>query len=394
VVASTTTGPEATGPTTTGPEATGPTTTGPEATGPTTTGPEATGPTTTGPDTTVIDDPAATPSSATTATTATAATTATTTTTASPSTAIGVGPAGTFTVLSPIGRVVDPTRDGRVITYQVFAPAGSTAAAPVIVVSHGGAGNPRGHLSGNHLGETFASGGFIAVHLAHDESTDGNRQVEDRPADVSFFLDELEAGRVALPEGFTGSVDIERIGHTGHSFGAYTSHAVGGATYLAPSGGTQTFGDERIDALAPISPQGPDQFGGFVNGPADSTWSTVTIPVFDLIGGDEVDDNAVDTIQRPGWRLAPFDHYPGSSDTFRTIVAGAVHSDMWRTGADDVERFVATEILDFMRRYVAGDETVDVCGIGVADGNDELVTTSATIERRAADPAGPLAACS
>lgn len=299
-----------------------------------------------------------------------------------------VGPAGTFEVLSTTGRIVDPARDGRVISYQVFAPAGTDGAAPVILVSHGGFGSPRGHLAGNHLGETFASGGFVAVHLAHDRSAPGDRQVDDRPADVSVFLDELEAGRIELPDGFTGSVDTGRIGHTGHSFGAYTSHAVGGATYA------RTYRDDRIDAIAPISPQGPDQFGAFVNGPGDTTWSTVTIPAFDLIGGDEIDSNAVDSVRRPGWRLAPFDHYPGTSDTFRTIVAGADHSDMWRTGDGDVERFVATEILDFMRRYVAGDTTVDVCGIGVADGGDELTSTTATVERRAAGPTSPAAACS
>ncbi|MCB1000610.1 MAG: hypothetical protein KDB40_15050, partial [Acidimicrobiales bacterium] len=285
-----------------------------------------------------------------------------------------VGPAGTYDVVRVIGQLVDPARDGRVISYQVYAPADVADLAPVIVVSHGGAGNPRGHLAGEHLGTTFASGGFVAVHLAHDRSVAGSRQLDDRPADVAFFLDELAAGRVELPVGFHGSADLGRVGHTGHSYGAYTAHAVGGATYA------RTYTDPRIDAIAPISPQGPDQFGAFLRGPDDTTWSTVTIPVFDLIGGDEIDSNAVDSVERPGWRLAPFDHYPGTSDTFRTIVAGADHSDMWRTGADDVQAFVAVEILDFMRVYVAGDAEVDPCGIGVG----ELVTTSATIERHPA----------
>ncbi|MEZ5222766.1 MAG: hypothetical protein R2743_14820 [Ilumatobacteraceae bacterium] len=112
--------------------------------------------------------------------------------------------------------------------------------------------------------------------------------------------------------------------------------------------------------------------------------------MFDLIGGDEIDSNAVDSVERPGWRLAPFDHYPGTSDTFRTIVAGADHSDMWRTGAADVQTFIAVEILEFMRVYVVGDDAADPCGIGVG----ELVSTSATIERHPATVGTLIGSCS
>jgi poly(3-hydroxybutyrate) depolymerase len=258
------------------------------------------------------------------------------------------------------GSARDPARN-RIVRYVAFAPLDTPGATPVILVSHGGDGSARGHLTAPHLGSTLAAGGFLAIHVGHDVSTDGRRQLDDRPADITFVLDELAAGRLALPAGFTGTPDLERVGHTGHSFGAYTSHAVAGATY------DRTYRDERIDAIAPISPQGPDQFGAFVRAPGDTTWTTVTIPSFNLIGGDEIDSNAVDTIQRPGWRLAPFDNYPGTSDTFRTIIAGQGHSDMWRTGSDEVKEFIANEILQFMRRYVAGDTTIDLCDIGVGD---------------------------
>lgn len=297
-----------------------------------------------------------------------------------PVTAAVVAQAGTYTVATVVDRVTDPARDRR-IAYTVYAPVGVTGPVPVILVSHGGEGNPRGHLSAPHLGSTFASGGFIAIHLAHDRPADGAMAIDDRPADVTFVLDELAAGRITLPGEFGGSPDLDRVGHTGHSFGAYTSHAVAGATYL------RTYRDERIDAIAPISPQGPDQFGAFVDGPGDTTWTTVTIPAFNLIGGDEIDSNAVDSIVRPGWRLAPFDNYPGTSDTFRTIIDGQNHSEMWRTGSDEVQRFIAEEILDFMRLYVAGDLTVDACGIGVGE------LTYASIERHPAAAGTHLSSC-
>jgi poly(3-hydroxybutyrate) depolymerase len=256
------------------------------------------------------------------------------------------------------GEVVDPARDRR-IPYRVYAPADVDGAVPVILVSHGGNGNQIGYTTGTHLGSTFAEGGFLAMHIGHTPSAAGVRHLVDRPTDVSFVLDQLEDGTLALPAGWAGTADIDRVGHTGHSFGAYTSHAVAGADY------GRSFRDARIDAIAAISPQGPDQFGAFDNGPGDSTWSTVATPVYNLIGGDEIDSNAVDSITRPGWRLVPFQRYPGNFDTFQTVIAGQDHIDMWRTGSTDVEQFVASQILAFFKVYVAGDEAVDPCSIGV-----------------------------
>ncbi len=176
------------------------------------------------------------------------------------------------------------------------------------------------------------------------------------------MLDRLEAGTFDLPDSFEASAtaDTTRVGHTGHSFGAYTAHAVAGATF------DRTFTDDRVDAIAPISPQGADQFSAYDNGPADNTWGTVTIPVYNLVGGDEVDTNAVGTIDEPGWRLTPFENYPDDSDRFLAVIDGQDHADMWRGGTAAVDAFVAGEILLFMRVYVAGDPTADPCALGTA----------------------------
>ena len=280
-------------------------------------------------------------------------TTAPSSTTVAPSTTV----AFSSTIVTTDGEVVDATRNRR-IPYRIFAPASADGPLPVILVSHGGAGNDVGYLSGGFLGQSFASGGFIAIHIGHLVSAPGARPIEDRPADVTFVLDRLADGAIAAPG---VDVDMERVGIAGHSFGAYTAHAVGGATY-----GTM-YTDERIDAIVPMSPQGPDQFEAFDRGPADNTWMTVSIPSYNLIGGAEVDSNAVDSIVRPGWRLVPFERYPGTADTFQTIIAGQEHSDMWRTGSPEVQQFEAISMLHFFQRYVAGDESVDVCSIGMAD---------------------------
>ena len=285
-----------------------------------------------------------------------------------------------YDVVTVDGELLDTARNRR-IPYRVYAPAGLTGPVPIILVSHGGDGNARGYTSAPHLGTTFAAGGFIAIHIGHLPSTNVLVHQSDRPADVTFVLDQLAAGRVTMPSGFGGEPDLTRVGHTGHSFGAYTAHAVAGATYR------RTFTDSRIDAIAPISPQGPDQFGAFDRGPTDSTWSTVTVPVFDLVGGDEVDNNAVDSIVRPGWRLVPFARYPGTADTFLSVIDGQVHSEMWNTGSPEVEQFIATQILAFMQRYVAGDGRVDACSIGVS------TTVGVTTQHHAGTTSTALATC-
>lgn len=279
-------------------------------------------------------------------------------------------PAASYAVITIDGEVRDPTRDRR-IPYRIYAPAALTGDIPVILVSHGGTGSESGYTRAPHLGSTFAAAGLMAMHVGHLPSATDAGQLFDRPADVTFLLDQLETGDVELPDGFAGAPDLARVGHTGHSFGAYTSHAVGGATYA-----TGTFRDPRIDAIAPISPQGADQFGAYDRGPDDSTWRTVTIPAYNLVGGAEVDTNAIGSLSVPGWRLTPFGRYPGTADTFLTVIDGQTHSDMWNSGSDEVATFIAQQMRDFFLAYVAGSETIDACGIGEP-------TLPATTDRRA-----------
>jgi hypothetical protein len=286
---------------------------------------------------------------------------------ASTVTASTVTASGAMDVIVTDGEVVDRGRDRR-IPYRMYSPSGGPAPAPVIIVSHGGTGSETGWTRGGHLGSSFAQGGFVAVHVGHLPSTAGRRQLDDRPADVSFVLDRLADGTIAPPAG--PAVDLDRVGHTGHSFGAYTSHALGGATYAT------THTDERIDAIAPISPQGAGQFGAFDDGGTVNTWHTVTIPSYNLVGGDEVDSNVVGTIVEPGWRLTPFERYPGTSDTFLSVVADQDHDEMWNSGSDEVERFVAQAILQFFSVYVAEDGTGDACTIGAVDDGQRVEVTT------------------
>lgn len=284
-----------------------------------------------------------------------------------------------FDVVVGEAELFDSVRDRR-IPYRTYAPRGHDAAAPLVLVSHGGRGSDRGHRSGEHIGSALAAAGLVAVHIGHTLPAEGRSPNVERPADVTVVLDALEDGLLTLPAEFDGTVDIDRVGHVGHSWGAYTAHAVAGADFGAP------FADPRIDAIAPISPQGADQFGGFDRGPDDNTWIAMHLPALNLVGGAEMDSNVTGSIDRDGWRREPFDRYPDTSDTFLVVVDGQDHGQMWGRGSAEIQSFVADSIVDFMRVYVAGDVRVDPCDIG-------NVASLAMLERRPAAEGSSLGAC-
>lgn len=117
---------------------------------------------------------------------------------------------------------------------------------PVVVYSHGLADKPS---SGRVMAEHLASYGFVVATPQHPGSD--ATQLEsfqkglsdriylvsdfvDRPKDISFLLDQLEA---LNGEQFEGRLDLNNVGISGHSFGGYTALALAGATlefdYLA-----------------------------------------------------------------------------------------------------------------------------------------------------------------
>jgi len=256
-----------------------------------------------------------------------------------------------------IDEVVDPARN-RLIPYRIFYPTDSTGPAAVIIVSHGGNGNTIGHLLFDHLGAEYASNGYLSVHINHRPSPFGVRHVVDRPADVTHVLDRIEAGTLPLPADFAGEPDVTRAGIIGHSFGAYTAHAVAGTEFRHG-----IYRDNRIDAICALSPQGADQFGAFDNGPENNSWRNVTLPSYNLVGGEEVDTNVLGTIQEDGWRLTPFQNYPEKDDKYLTVIPGQDHFDMGDRGPPEVKTYIAQNSRLFFDVYVNGTRD-NVCDIG------------------------------
>jgi predicted dienelactone hydrolase len=260
----------------------------------------------------------------------------------------------------------DPTRSGREVGARVFYPIGASGPRRLVLISHGGFGtNPANqgveltHFT--HLAEPLASAGFVAVVVGHRSSVTSDQHRIDRPADIRFLIDRFAASEVTLPTNFGGSVVTDRVGHTGHSAGAYTAMAVGGATY--PYG---NFRDPRIAAIAPISPQGVgDEFEAFDNGNGDHSWATLNLPVLLSIGRDEIDTNGVGIFQAPGWRLQPYAALSAAFDRVQVVIDGQDHADMGGAPAGGdaaVRSFLGANITAFFRYALDG--VGDPCVVG------------------------------
>ncbi len=250
------------------------------------------------------------------------------------------------------GTLIDASRD-REIGYLIRYPKERDGLTPIVLLSHGGFGSSIGHYAYTDLATTYARLGFLAVNIGHRPSLNEVRHRYDRPLDVSFVIDALVRVRAGslripgggsddalpLPEDFQGIPGVDHIGHMGHSYGAFTAHAVGGANW-SPTMGIRNFRDPRVDAIVPISPQGYHRFGGYDEGPENNSWSEIKIPVY-LICGE---------LESPEWRRQPFDRYPAAGDKFFTIAKGWGHNII--KGNPATKRLLALNTALFFHTYL------------------------------------------
>lgn len=165
--------------------------------------------------------------------------------------------------------VKDEARE-RNIPLRIYLPS-KKAPVPVVLFSHGLGGSREGSV---FLGKHWAVRGYVAVFLQHPGSDTsvwqdkprGQRMAEMKKAaslqnfmlrvkDVPAVLDQLERWNKSGNHLLFGRLDMKRVGMSGHSFGAVTTQAVSGQTFL---NGRFSFTDLRIKAAIVFSPSSPD----------------------------------------------------------------------------------------------------------------------------------------
>ena len=180
----------------------------------------------------------------------------------------------------------EPTDDkrNRVVPVKIYI-APSEKLSPIILFSHGLGGSREASA---FLGKYWAKHGYVAVFMQHAGSDSEvmkssqrggrlgalksamSRQAStDRFGDVTFVIDQLELWNSSSDHPLGGKLDLEKIGMSGHSFGAITTQGLMGQKFALP----RSHADPRLDAFFAMSPspgQGltPSQAFGHIKSPA------------------------------------------------------------------------------------------------------------------------------
>ncbi len=213
----------------------------------------------------------------------------------------------------------DEARD-RDVPLRVYRPADADGPRPVVLISHG-LGGTRDGLS--YLGKRWATHGYVCVHVQHKGSDDGvwrdvpprdrleamrratlnPDNATNRAKDTTFVLDELTRLNKDEASKLHGSLDLDRAGIAGHSFGAWTCMAAGGMT----TGGLRAVQhrDERVRCMIPLSPPVIANERLY-----ERTYKTLNIPALFMTGTLDTSPITSTTAEQ---RKAPYETMPGVS---------------------------------------------------------------------------------
>lgn len=165
---------------------------------------------------------------------------------------------------------VKDEKRGREIPLRVYLPPSAKGAQKVVLFSHGLGGSRE---NSPYLGNHWAGRGYVVVFMQHAGSDasvwkgaplaqrmDAMKSAAslgnfmDRVQDVPAVLNQLEKWNKEQGHALSGRMELEKVGMCGHSFGAVTTQAVSGQSFLQ---GGQRFTDPRIDAAIAYSPSAP-----------------------------------------------------------------------------------------------------------------------------------------
>jgi predicted dienelactone hydrolase len=279
----------------------------------------------------------------------------------------------------PVGRqtfeLVDPDRNGRTLRLDVWYPAtvssepltqypsGTSRIAHQAPPANAGAGHPlivysHGHgmtSTGNTVyPESLASHGFIVAAPNHTGNVDGDlssgeKSTVERPADVSFVIDTMLAKSGEPGDAFAGTIDAEKIGVSGFSFGGFTTMAtVTGVT----QGGVTVPPDPRVKAILPIAR------GSFYAEPIQP--ADVKVPTLSIVGED---DGLYGQVTGDLGRIS-------ATDKYLAVIVGADHADVGtsfcqqspegKACANDFDLATISQYgVAFFSRFLEGDTSFD-----------------------------------
>ncbi|MFA7343574.1 MAG: alpha/beta fold hydrolase [Terrimicrobiaceae bacterium] len=221
--------------------------------------------------------------------------------------------------------VVHDGKRQRDLPVRVHLPK-NPAPAPVILFSHGLGGSRRGY---SYLATQWAGRGYAVVSIQHPGSDESVWKGSPDPAasmkraangknfvlrvrDVPAVVDQLAAWNREPGHPLNNRLDLEKIGMSGHSFGALTAQGVGGETF--GWAGTK-FTDPRIKAALCLSPGSPRL------GKPSRAFGSVKIPWMLITGTNDVSSVGGQNLAS---RLGVFPALPAGGK-YELVLNGANH---------------------------------------------------------------------
>ncbi len=263
---------------------------------------------------------------------------------------------------------IDAKRN-RKVPVKIYYPKTAEGTFPVIVFSHGLGGSREGY---EYLGRHWAGCGYVSVHVQHLGSDNAVWQdspraeimenmrraamnianITNRPADITFVIDQLEQINKS-DSVLKGRLDLSRIGMAGHSFGAFTTLAVAGETFITPGGRHLSAIDPRIKAAIPMSSPVPENAAHF-----DEGFASIKVPCLHMTG--TLDSSPIGNTT-PKERRIPFDH-SRNSDQFLITFDGGDHMIFSGRGRlmpndkdEEFQKLICIGSTAFWDAYLAGD---------------------------------------
>jgi predicted dienelactone hydrolase len=279
----------------------------------------------------------------------------------------------------------------RTFPADIYLPIAQTPRS-IIIISHG-LGSDRTSFA--YLAEHLASYGFVVAVPEHPGSNSKQlqalltgtadtvtnpRELIDRPLDIKYLLDELTRLSKSNPT-FRRSLNLEKIGVVGQSFGGYTALALAGAKInfeqlqancptledtlnislllqcLAVNlpNGSYNLSDARIKAIIAINPVDSSIFG-------QASLSQIKIPVMIVSGSaDTVTPALPEQIQPFIWLTTPNKylalinggtHFSTIAESANTVVS--VPTQVIGSSPALARRYVKALSVPFLETYIAG----------------------------------------